>query len=112
MVHPDFHSFMEKLVLPHKASNPSQLRLDGQTSGSSRAIFGKFRHFGKVWEVHEDTRFEPLIIAFEAMRRGGEPFEMESTSTNKRVCLVLHRKLKHLLGSSRFKYLYVYSRKD
>lgn len=52
--------------------------------------------------MHEDTRFEPLVIAFEAVKRDDEPFVEEDTKNGKK--LLLHADLKN----SKSDYFYVY----
>ena len=110
MVYDSFKAFMEKLVIPQKKANPNHIRLDGKTSGSTREAAGMFRHHNKVWKVDADTRYEPLLLAYDLMKKGAvnDPFVEEATATGKGTCLVLREKVKKLLPYSRFKYHYIY----
>jgi hypothetical protein len=96
---------MEQLVLPRKKQHPTHIRLDGQTTGSSQRVFGRFKRNGKSWKVHEDTRYEPLKIAYDAEMAGGNPFcDPKATETGKGICIELTPDLWH----KRYKYLYIY----
>ena len=52
-------------MIPHQAEHPEWQRLDGRDRDESeakegnRSIFGRFRHVGKTWKVHADTKFAP-----------------------------------------------------
>jgi len=46
------------------------MRLDGELSGGNRTVVGVFRGDGRDWKVHEDSHYEPLLIAYEAARAG------------------------------------------
>jgi hypothetical protein len=86
----DFASFMRNRVLPHYAAHPDYSRLDEQPlrgSDGSVTVFGKFRFKERVWIVHEDTRFEPLVIAFEAVKGDEEPFAEGGTKNGKKLLL-------------------------
>jgi hypothetical protein len=41
--------------------------------------FAQFRHAGRMWKVHADTRFAPLMEAY--MKKDGDPFVEEPTNT-------------------------------
>jgi len=103
MVYPSFRAFMEAVVVPRKALDPSQTRFDGETSGSSREVAGRFRHHGKVWKMDVDSRFEPLFIASEEVKKGHDPFVEETTQTTRGTRLALD----HSLWTG-FRYLYIY----
>jgi hypothetical protein len=103
-----FAAFMYKCVLPRKLANPAHMRLDGQSSGSSVVVFGRFNHEGRIWEVHEDTRYGPLMLAYAALELKFSPFVEEPTNTGKRRRLSLSNKLREAQGS-RSSYLYIYS---
>jgi hypothetical protein len=93
-------------VLPARALNPAHRRLDGAQSGGNWDIAGVFEHHGKLWTVHADTHFEPLLVAYEASRRGSNPFVESPTKT--RVALDLTDDLRAKLSAPRFKYIYIY----
>lgn len=58
-------------------------------------------------EVHEDSHYEPLLIAYEAMRSGNEaPFVEEPTQRG--VSLNLKPELRARMTTPKFKYFYVY----
>jgi hypothetical protein len=108
MIHDSFIDFMEKVVLPRKSANPTHLRLDGWTGGGNFDVAGRFRHRGKVWKVHADTRYEPLVIAYNSIKDSMalDPFTEESTKNG--TCLVLDAKLRSQMGRANAKYIYIY----
>jgi hypothetical protein len=57
MIYDRFEQWMGAVVLPRRAANPSDGRLDGKEVGSesSRRSAGQFRYHGRVWTVDEDT---------------------------------------------------------
>lgn len=109
-IHQSFQSFMEQEVLPARAANPGHRRLDGEIAGGNRSVFGVFRHAGRQWKVHADTHYEPLLLAYKALRTGevGDPFVAEPTRSGDGTCLVLIEPLKQRMSDVRPKYLYVY----
>jgi hypothetical protein len=105
--HQSFRSFMENVVLPMRAANPSHRRLDGQVSGGNWEVVGLFRQNGKVWKVHADTHYEPLLIAHEAQKGGVDnPFVEQSTRQGR--CLDLLPELRAKRREPQHKYLYIY----
>lgn len=66
----------------------SQHRLDGRESGGNRSVFGRFRRFGTNWKVHADTQIEPLRLAYEAERRGEEPYQIGQSKTGRTLELI------------------------
>jgi hypothetical protein len=108
MVHSDFISFMQSRVLPLYKEHPNYIRLDGETVGGKRKAFGYFRHKGRDWKVDEDTRFEPLVLAYEAAKLGADPFVESETRTGKATCLSLSGNIK-ARQKSRAKHMYIYS---
>lgn len=85
-VHASFSDFINSAVIPHQAAHPEWERLDGwdrQQSKSQKgnpATFGHFRHAGRTWKVHADTRFSPLMEAY--LKQESDPFFEEPTKTN------------------------------
>lgn len=110
MTYSNFISFVESVVRPRKTANPDHFRLDGNNSGGNRESAGEFQHHDKLWKVHSDTHYEPLLLAYDLMTKKmiDDPFVEKSTSTGKRTCLVLCDKVQRLLSKPRFKYLYIY----
>jgi hypothetical protein len=107
MTYDSFAQFMEEVVLPMRQANPEQIRLDGRRSGGNRAIAGKFQYKRRVWKVHADTHYEPLLIAYHALTNGQsrDPFVEENTAQGR--CLDLTEELRRLKSTER-KYLYIY----
>jgi hypothetical protein len=103
-ISPSLIAFVESVVLPAKAANPTHHRLDGRAGGGNRTVFGRFRHDGRIWKVHADTWFEPLLIAFEAAQRVEDPFIQRSTASGT-LCLKLTDAPGIRAGS---KHLYIY----
>jgi len=104
-----FRRFCETVTLPKREANPTYLRLDGLTSGGNRDVAGIFRHAGSRWKVHADTHFEPLMLAYEALRSGEltDPFVVGRTQTAGNRCLELTPELRER-QAGRSKYLYIY----
>jgi hypothetical protein len=109
MVYQNYESFIEEYVIPQHVAHPAHIRLDGKTKGSSLEVAGRFKHHGKVWKVHFDTRYEPLLLAFEAVKHGQvqDPFVEKPTKQNQGICLVLQNSIK-AKQSTQFKYLFIY----
>jgi hypothetical protein len=103
---PTFEAFIEAAVLPVRAQHPTRRRLDGWPSGGNWEIAGRFWHAEALWTVHADSHFEPLLLAYEAARRGEEPFIIESTQT--RRALNLRSAQRAQMSDPRFKYIYIY----
>ena len=84
--HASFADFINSAVIPHQAAHPEWKRLDGwdcepsKSQKGNRASFAQFRHAGRTWKVHADTRFIPLMEAY--MKQDGDPFFEERTNTN------------------------------
>jgi hypothetical protein len=106
VLYDDFLSFMRAEVLPRQATNPDHIRLDGATTGGSRDAAGRFRHHGVAWVVHEDTHYEPLMIAYAAAQAGVDPFVEENTARGRRLALTPELRARQ---RSPHKYLYIYS---
>lgn len=107
MTYPSYTAFAEAVVLPRRAADPAARRLDGWTSGGNMAVAGVFRYDGREWRVHEDSHYEPLLIAYEAFNSGDRaPFVEKPTKHG--TCLDLKPDLRARLTTPRFKYLYIY----
>ncbi len=84
-VYDSFADFINSAVIPHQAAHPEWKRLDGWDREPSKsqkgnpAIFAQFRHAGRTWRVHADTKFAPLMEAY--MKQDGDPFVEEPTNT-------------------------------
>jgi hypothetical protein len=85
-VHASFADFINSALIPHQAARPEWERLDGwdrepsKSQKGNRTIFARFRHAGRMWKVHADTRFAPLMEAY--MKQDGDPFVEEPTTSN------------------------------
>ena len=108
MTYASFIAFMESVVIPKKAANPNDIRLDGETSGGNRTVAGMFQHHNKVWKVHADTRYEPLMLAYNSIKEGkaDDPFMEEPTRNGN--SLILTNSVRGLMKKPRFKHLYIY----
>jgi hypothetical protein len=99
--------FVEEVVLPRRAAHAADRRLDGWTSGGNFAVAGVFEYAGRQWKVHEDSHYEPILIAYTAMRGGDEvPFVEEPTKRG--ISLNLKPELRTKLTTPKFKYMYIY----
>ncbi|MGI8469862.1 MAG: hypothetical protein ACR2N3_15585 [Pyrinomonadaceae bacterium] len=108
MTHENFLAFMESVIIPQKTANPNDIRLDGRTSGGNRIVAGMFRHRDKIWKVHSDTRYEPLMLAYKSLKenKSDNPFVEEPTRNGN--CLILTDSIQRLMEKPRFKHLYIY----
>jgi hypothetical protein len=99
-----FVEWVEAEVLPLHQRNPTWERLDGRSAGGNLEELGRFQHAGRLWVVHGDTRFAPIVRAYDAIRRGlvADPFVIERART--RDCL----NLRHDLRERGPKHFYVY----
>lgn len=102
----DFLSFVRAVVQPGLVANPTHVRLDGERTGGSREVAGKFQHRSRVWTVHADTHYEPLLIAARDAEAGNDPFVEEDTPRG--LALVLTATLQAAYPSPH-KHLYIYS---
>ena len=102
-----FLEFMEKRVLPHRDAHPDWQRLDGAQTGGNWEVFGRFLRAGGRWRVHADTHFEPLLIAWEAVR-GGDPDPFVESPTTRGLRLDLRDDLAARVKSG-FRHLYIYN---
>jgi hypothetical protein len=75
--------------------------------GREQNGFWKISTNHQVWQVHADTHYEPLLIAYRALASGQtqDPF-VEQDATVRR-CLNLTEELRHLKTTSH-KHLYIY----
>jgi hypothetical protein len=102
----DFVRLIRSAVIPLRDANPTWTRLDGRASGGSRNTFAKFEYLGKGWAIHEDTHFEPLMLAYESAVTGVDPFIIADTDRGQRL------ELNPDLASQRAglpRYLYIYN---
>ena len=107
-IYDSFNEYVESFLIPRKNENPNQKRLDGRESGGNREILGVFRHQNKVWKVHGDTRYEPILLAYEAMKKSENPFIERATNSGKGNTLVLRDEFQQLLSKPKAKHLYIY----
>lgn len=88
MIYENFLALVEKEILPRQEKNPDHVRLDGKLSGGNREVIGQFLHHGKAWKIHADTHYEPLKLAYLAMRdESSDPFKESATDKGKRLDL-------------------------
>lgn len=112
MIHPHFRAYIETEIIPKRLAHPTHLRLDGQITGGNREIAGMFYHVGRIWKVHADSHYEPLLLAYDSIIQHGaayEPFRIEDTNTLAGTCLVLIAEVQQLKSKPRFKHLYIYA---
>lgn len=108
MVYDSFQHFYESVVDPMKRANPDHRRLDGRASGGNFDVAGRFRHAGRVWEVHADTHYEPLDLAYGALTGtpARDPFVIGSVRSGERLDLAADLQARR---RTRFRHLYMYS---
>lgn len=102
-----FVEFMERRVLPHRDARPAWKRLDGAQTGGNWEVFGRFHRAGARWKVHADSHFEPLVIAYDAVR-AGDPDPFVESPTTRGLRLDLREDLAARVKSG-FRHLYIYN---
>lgn len=103
-----FAAFVDDVVLPSWAANPTHERLDGNLTGGNRAMFGSFRYRGRRWNVHADTHYYRLLEARDAQRRGiGDPFHIVPTPMGEALDLI--PAARNPARRARPKHLYIYA---
>lgn len=85
----NFKEFYTEFVAPLKNNNPDFIRLDGQTTGSTRGAAAYFKYRGSKWKVDADTQIDKLKIAFELLQEGEDPFLIKPTQNNTGECLII-----------------------
>lgn len=101
-----FRAWVLGAALPLLAGSVDALRLDGRSSGGNREVYGRFRFADRVWRVHGDTHFEPVLTAFWAMQREQGDAALVVRATRGGECLELRHDL--ALGGAP-KRFYVYA---
>lgn len=100
-------------VQAHSLLHPDWVRLDGRSKGGNQNAWAFFKHLGQKWKVDADTRFKPILAAFEHWNlTKTDPFKL--AQTKKRDCLVVIDAVQSTLILSnpryrRYKYLYIFS---
>ncbi|WP_293302508.1 hypothetical protein [Pedobacter sp. UBA4863] len=84
-----FKDFYAEFVVPLKNENPEFIRLDGQTTGSTRGAAAYFKYKDNKWKVDADTQIDKLKIAFDLLREGEDPFLITPTQNNTGECLII-----------------------
>ena len=82
-IYDSFKKYVELFVIPRKNENPNQKRLDGRDCGGNRELHGVFRHQNKVWKVHGDSPYEPILLTYEAMKKSENSFIERATNSGK-----------------------------
>ena len=109
MVYDSFAQWVEGVAMPLRQANPTWHRLDGRDVDGNREVVGRFRYEGRVWKVHGDTRFDPVMRAYRATRDGkmSDPFVVEQAQIS--LCL----NLKSELGNTQLpNHVYVYAQAE
>jgi len=103
-----FYEWVVTEVIPIHKNNMTWFRLDGWERGGNREVIGEFIYENRKWEVHGDTRFEPIFIAFNAIENGidKDPFIIKNAKI--RDCMTIKPEI---YKNKRYKYFYVYSKK-
>jgi hypothetical protein len=105
----DFVRFIEREVLPFMASHPGWQRFDGKATGSTWEVAGTFDFQKRTWTVHQDTSFEPLLVAYwAAVRNNRDPFHVKETPKG-RLSLELADELRSRTSSPSKKHMYIYA---
>ncbi|MDQ2730324.1 MAG: hypothetical protein M3Y56_01580 [Armatimonadota bacterium] len=105
MIHDSFSLWVDAEALPLQRAHPTWHRLDGWSAGGNREVVGRFRYADQVWVVHGDTRFNPVLCAYQALRSGltADPFLIEQAKV--RRCLNLKPEIR---SAQLPKHFYVY----
>jgi hypothetical protein len=105
-----FVEFMEAVVIPRRPANPDDIRLDGREHWESNPEnAGYFHHLGKEWTVRGNTRYEPLMLAYDAIMKGetSSPFEEERNKEGN-LCLILLDNIRLRKACPDVKHMYIY----
>lgn len=108
MIYASFVECVDGCILPLQQANPTWVCLNGRHTGGNRNVVARFRHDGQVWKIHADSRFKPIMRAFEAVASGNfeNPFVRERTKNGESLNLIVS-----LRGSQKAKHFYVYETK-
>jgi hypothetical protein len=107
MVHGSFREIMEAVVLPRKVVHPDHARLDGWITGGHWGVTGSFEYQGRIWNLYEDSHYEPLLLAYAALQQNDEdPFVIGNIKSGLRLDL---RPDLQAQRSTRYRHLYIYS---
>ena len=104
-----FSEFVKRFAIPLSEADPQAERLDGQAVGTepNRDTVAIFRHVGRRWELHGDTRLESVRVAHRAASQGRDPFVVGATKKGT-PALRLTDDLKALTSNAKFDYFYAY----
>jgi hypothetical protein len=105
MIYESFMECVEGCIIPLQQANPTWLRLDGQQPGGNRKMVARFRYDGRIWKIHADSWFAPIMRAFEAVASGNIEDPFVRARTRNGDCLNL---IAPLHGSQKAKHFYVY----
>lgn len=109
-VYDNFVAFMEAVVIPRRSANPGDLRLDGrEPSESNPNNAGYFRHHVREWTVRGNTRYEPLMLAYDAIIKGetDDPFEEERNKEGN-LRLVPSDNIRRRMARPDVRHIYIY----
>ena len=79
----DFKEFYLEGVAPLKKENPAFIRLDGKMKGNTRIVFGYFLYADKKWKVNADTHIDRILLAFNELEKGNDPFVIKALRDHK-----------------------------
>lgn len=107
MIYESFEEWVRENVLAHRQLHPTWFRLDGRTQNGNQTIFAKFKHLDLIWKVHADTRFDPVLRAYDAIINGTHPHPLRMTRTrnDRSDCLTLIPELED--GPNKYFYVYL-----
>ena len=60
----DFGEMMRQAVLPMHLAAPGNVRLDSPRTDGNWDVLCRFRWRDRVWKVHMDSHYEPLLLAY------------------------------------------------
>lgn len=108
MDYTSFRALMDQLIIPMRAANPHDKRLDGQPTGGNLEVTGYFWHLGRRWKVHADTHYLQLLVAYKALEAGEVTDPFVERSRKRGTSLDLIPMLSARTGE-RLKHMYIYS---
>lgn len=111
LAYESFLELMEQVIVPRFEADPNSTRIGSKAlGGGPRMPSCYFVYRGRTWRVHGDSAYQPLMIAYKAMKSGAlpYPFVEKTKSRGSGLCLLLHESLAPVLASLPIQRMYIY----
>jgi hypothetical protein len=106
-IYTDFGAMMRQVVIPMHMAEPSHARLDSPRTDGNWDVLCRFQWKARVWKVHMDSHFEPLMLAYYGWQYslGDDVFVESAIETGVRLDIV---DVVAAIRPTRHRYLYLY----